>query len=1339
MKLKTTLTFCLGFLYYTSFANAGEPQAQPIEVISTQASSVYKSYDSSLAVDGKISDDSRWVGGPDAEGNIWLEVTFSKQENIAGIHLFSGYGNESPLSHFHFEFLDDAGNWTAIPSARLSSNPLTALRLPFDTTVDVVTNKLRLVVRETKDGLARVKELRVWRDGEKGVPELKAEELPEGATADAAIPEIYLNQSGFNLNQPKRFTAPTLPDGTPFGVYQVGGETPLFSGTIKDNLGDFSDFNPTDGGEYVVKAGGHTSVPFTIGLWQLERITYQNAVDFMIDSRHYVGNYTKPCRGSFGWRDDHAFAWALRTLVPQYLSNPAAYERMPQQIRYEAPRNNLWGALEPYPEDAPDIVKLIHWGADVTVSQKTTHEFLKGELAYFLYAWPLLKEWLPQQNYDAVLKFVQDTWAQTEADREYPYDTSPEHNLFALKTQIGTTKGEYPPGHSVMPNLLMYAVAERDGLPDAEPYFDATYRQVEWMVEHLDWEDPQTTKGQRMSEHITMTGLAAFQQLYPERAPKGLQAKIEAWADVVIRRSDNMWDFRRLTDDGQWTPSGAKRTMWNEVGNVVGLPSAILSALPFVEDKNERQRLREIVWSHFDNAFGRNPTGRHFSYDAPREIEGVEHGWYTFHDGGIGQLADARFVLDGAPKHVHYPYNPEQGNYGWSEGWIQFNTAYNLSLAYLARAKSELSLVREGDDVVVRLRAPLNFDKTKAEPVTLKLHGPKSAAVTLTEVAPTSPDYIGRIPLEALDAEAGDRISASYGFGYMATTADLRLEASTPDLVIDRSVHRVAVNQVGYETGRPKRFTAPLSPDGTRFILTRQGGSDILYEGSIENRIGDFSDFRPADSSDHYVLTVSGSDLRKGHSDPFLIRKDLYREQFAQSAVDFFIDTRSVVGTHPSAFGGCPWRDGTYYDAIIPSLALFYLANKDTVDAMPRQIDWLEDKNRVLAPDFTFDARNPHSDHVMDNVRAYYELEPPHPDAPDLVKLIHWGAGYYLVNPVTADPSGDPLGWQVHSQTIEQLAYVLWAWPMLEAWLPQSFYDQVRDLCFEQWESMGALDIPELWHMSTYQENFGDGKANPWKGRMHPYKGRHAPGHSIVPNLIMHEVAKREGRNDAEHYLDAAVMQAQWIIDNIDWNDPRTTKGHRMSEHRTITNLVWLLQNYPEQAPDGLLGKITHWSAVVVARSDNIWDFRRYDLKDHWTIPKLNDVGNTIGFPSLALAASWVVEDEHLKSRLQTLAAGAVDHLFGRNPRMAAGPSRPQQGFPEVDRGWPIEHKLDVCARLETVRGSISTLPGTEMYPFNPEGKYRHAEGWVNYGAAWCISLSYLEFDRIGRVSELTK
>lgn len=773
VKLTTLIPAMLG-LSASSYGQAIQQEA--IEIVSARASAVHEAYNAALAVDGEISNPSRWVGGPDGDANIWLELKTSSIEEIAGVHVFSGYGNSDPVTHFDFEFLDQAGNWIAIPSTHVDNNSSTALRIPFDTTIDVTTDTVRMNIRRTPNNLARIKEIRIWRAGPEGVPEIKHNQFPPETRLEPQIPALYLNQSGFNVGKPKRFTAPTLPDGTIFSIHPSDGGAALFSGTIQQQLGDFSQFEPANRKEYVIKAGDHTSVPFTVSLWQLERISYQNAIDFMIDSRHYVGNYTKKCRGSFGWRDDHHFGWALRTLVPQYLSNPAAYERMPRQVSYQAPIPGLWGGLEPYSPDAPDIVKLIHWGADVTVTRQTTHEFLKGELAYFLYAWPMIQQWLPQQNYDVVRQFVENTWQQSNADKEYPYDASTDHNILALKTAVGSTKGELPPGHSVLPNILMHQVAKRDRLPNAESYFDAAYKQVEWMVNHLDWEDPQITKGQRLSEHITMTGMAAFLQLYPDRVPKGLENKIIAWTAVMLRRSENLWDFRKLTDEGQWTPSGEKRTMWNEVGNVVGFPSILLAAQPFIDTESHRNRMTELVWSHFDNAFGRNPTGRHFSFAAPKEIEGVEYGWYSRYQGGIGQLENARFVLDGSPKHVHYPYHPEKGNYGWTEGWVQFNTAYNLSLAYLARANTDLHLKQEGDALVVRLRAPLNFDITKNEPFTLTIEGPKSVTLEMKELSPESPVHIGRIPLSRIGAQQGDTLSASYGYGYMGAVTSLTLE-----------------------------------------------------------------------------------------------------------------------------------------------------------------------------------------------------------------------------------------------------------------------------------------------------------------------------------------------------------------------------------------------------------------------------------------------------------------------------------------------------------------------------------------------------------------------------------
>lgn len=543
---------------------------------------------------------------------------------------------------------------------------------------------------------------------------------------------------------------------------------------------------------------------------------------------------------------------------------------------------------------------------------------------------------------------------------------------------------------------------------------------------------------------------------------------------------------------------------------------------------------------------------------------------------------------------------------------------------------------------------------------------------------------------------------------------------------VSRDAHLVAVNQIGYATAQSKRFTAPLSPDGTPFIVRWENDSAILYRGEIRGNIGDFSSFQPAISTKRYIVEIRGGTLEPGVSDPFLIRPDIWREQYWQPAVDFFIDSRSVTGTHPSAFGGCPWRDGNYYDAIVPSLVMLYLSDPARIAAMPRQIDWEADKKRILAPAFKYDAKNPEGGGVMEAVREYYTvLEAPSPDAPDVVKLIHWGAGFYLMKPITKDPMGDPEPAQIHSQTVEQIAYVVWAWPTLKRWLPQSFYDRCRDFCFANWEK--SLTIDQWWDPAGYDAP-PTGK-NPMGGRLHPYKGRHAPGHSIVPNLLMHEIAKRENRPDAETYLDAAVAQAEFIVNKLDWNDPRTTKGHRMSEHRTIPNLVWLLQKYPDRAPAGLKAKITEWAKVAVKRSENMWDFRRYDEGENWTIPKLSDVGNWVSFPAIAIAASWVIDDASLKSRLQELAVSHADFVFGRNPRLAAAPGKPEMGFPEIERGWPVGHKLDICARLETCRGSVSSGPGSEMFPFNPEGAFRHAEGWVNYGASWCVSLAYLQFN----------
>ncbi len=787
--MKKTLMMIL--LAIVHAANAIEP----LHVMQAVASSSAPAYPAAMAVDGEIGDKSRWVGEKGMPA--WIELKLDSTSKIAGVHIYSGYQEKNPLGDFVVQFWKD-GKWEDIPSAHISGNQKAALAIPFDDTVEVNTDKIRLFITASPGDVVRLLEVVLWPAGQGDLPELRGKTTSAAALASTAhktesvqalIPLIYLNQSGFNIGKPKRFTTPKLADGTKFIVRAAKGGSALFEGTLQGNVGAFSKFNPAGEEEFVVEAGGVVSVPFRIGNNWLERVSYQGMVDFMIDSRHYLGTWKERCGGSYGWRDDHHFGWELTTLVPQYLSNPSAYDRMPHQIKYEKPFNPaLWGKLEPYSEDAPDIVKLIHWGADVLVTQGCKHEFLKAQLAYFIYAWPQLKKWLPAQNYSVVLNYTFGCWAEAKADRKYPYDASPEHNLLDLKTKIGSTKGELPPGFSVEPNLLMYKVALREKRPDSELYLQAAVKQAEWMVKNLDWNDPLTTKGQRMSEFVTMTGLAHLLRQYPDRAPAGLADKINEWAKVVIRRSANLWDFRKLDDGEKWTPMGEKATMWNEPGNVVGLPSAILAAQSFVKDAAMRERLEELIYSHFDNCFGRNPTGRHFSACASKEIEGVEFDWYKRHPGGIGKLENARFVLDGSPKNPAYPYAPEKGAIGWTEGWIQFNAAYDISMAYLAYANTSIRVEIKGGNLEISLQAPLNFDYKKAETgvVQVVTDSGDLEEVTVTETSADSNEFTGVIHLQRgaaavkingmVEVSAGECVTVSYGYGYLSRAIQVKVE-----------------------------------------------------------------------------------------------------------------------------------------------------------------------------------------------------------------------------------------------------------------------------------------------------------------------------------------------------------------------------------------------------------------------------------------------------------------------------------------------------------------------------------------------------------------------------------
>ena len=591
--------------------------------------------------------------------------------------------------------------------------------------------------------------------------------------------------------------------------------------------------------------------------------------------------------------------------------------------------------------------------------------------------------------------------------------------------------------------------------------------------------------------------------------------------------------------------------------------------------------------------------------------------------------------------------------------------------------------------------------------------------------------------------------SANGNIGFGSVNDTVRFDnINFTDEIVDVSQEGaiVSLNQIGYHTTAPKRFTAPLAANGQSFQITSVAQpATVLFDGTITGTLGDFTAFQPA-SAGPYVISYKAPGHLRVSSYPFLIQVDLIEEKLVKPAIDFMVDSRSGVGTHPSAFGGAPWRDGCYYSFEVPSLIYLHLNARNASNQKVGQIHFNAEKATVLAPSFdaTYVTKNNSGDFLTELRRYYQTYDAPLPGCPDALAAVHFGLGVTMAQPSgTKDPSGDPLPKHLHSQTREWFAWFLYAWPVLREHLPDSFYAACRDFTFANWSASSGLsdtdltnnqpsplDIDPLWNPSSYGGH-----------NLHPIKGRHAPGHSILPNLLLWQVALREGRSDANTYLAAAQAQTQWIIDNLDWNNPLTTKGQRMSEYKMMTGLVHFLRNHPQQAPPGLAAKIEQWADVMISRSGNMWDYRRYELTDtdgdgviDWSVPKQtanwNEPGNLAGFPACALAAAWTLDHAPEKQRrLREISQSAIDCLFGRNPLNAGSCSTPALGFPDQESPWPVTHTGE-AAYLEFSRGTLASGPGSEHFPYNPSAPKRWTEGWVNFNAAFNMGLSYMLADK---------
>ena len=150
----------------------------------------------------------------------------------------------------------------------------------------------------------------------------------------------------------------------------------------------------------------------------------------------------------------------------------------------------------------------------------------------------------------------------------------------------------------------------------------------------------------------------------------------------------------------------------------------------------------------------------------------------------------------------------------------------------------------------------------------------------------------------------------------------------------------------------------------------------------------------------------------------------------------------------------------------------------------------------------------------------------------------------------------------------------------------------------------------------------------------------------------------------------------------------------------------------------------------MTERSDNMYDFRKFN-DDLWTLPKpWSDPGSVAGFPGIAVMVKSILNDETQRGRLDELKASHFDTLFGRNPVNAASANKGGEAYPRLgSRLAQVKYGDNICARLELCRGVLNTIAAHEHYPFNPNAKFRHPEGWTGFNAAFNASLAYCCWD----------
>ena len=685
-----------------------------------------------------------------------------------------------------------------------------------------------------------------------------------GTTPETKEPEIFVNQIGYDNGTSMRATIPNVADGTEFKVVnKATGET-AYTGTVVGGIADFTGQITTsaDTTFYITCADKQQSYDFEIGTNLIQRRSVKNALAFMTETRSDVDIVGS---NSIAWRDSHQFSFELNGLVLQYMANPSVYDNMPHTVFAKMP-NCEYEDLRTQKE--PDIIWLIKfaarryydWGC---TEGKKLHMLTKEQLAYYLYLAPELiaRGWETQDFYQKVRDYTISVWGENACNVSWYAVSGTNHDLYSVQTVFGGLKGSQPMGHSIVPNLMMYEVAKRDGLDDAvaEKFLTAAVDNCAYTVSNTDGNDicdPFFCKGQRMSEYVTIPALDYFVEMCPgqDALKAQVKAKIAQWATVNIARGDNLWDIRMavsakagdLTNYQFHNPNFTDKTIqqeyWtgaayanadnqaqyfeggapkNEPGNQAGLQAVMYAAARVLkDDAATSNRLHALGVAAIDDLFGRNPTGTSAFYDVVRDFAGGDKGWYKQYQGGAGVLAGRTAVIEGnAPEFCYQNgYNPSKDyqnneSLSYTEGWVAYNTAWNASLAYSQAETVALSVdtangTKVGDTVTVTLTAPIDMDTAAVEYGTVQMTNNTTGErtdVTVTESGASSTIFTGSFALP--NAES---ITVSYGSGLFAHTQTITVANYQP---VKTTALKLKADKTEANVGETVKLTVTFEPE----------------------------------------------------------------------------------------------------------------------------------------------------------------------------------------------------------------------------------------------------------------------------------------------------------------------------------------------------------------------------------------------------------------------------------------------------------------------------------------------------------------------------------------------